>query len=72
MPEDLITLLSLDDLTQANIIKNKLETEGIECYMNDKAKGGQVRKQKFVDLRVNMKDLDRALKLIENDYRETE
>jgi hypothetical protein len=65
--KELITLLSLDDAAQAGQILSKLETEGIECFM-------KTRRTRFteaaappgkpVDIRVYMKDLDRALQLI--------
>ena len=74
MPEkDLITLLSLDDAAKADIIKSRLETEGISCFMKAGRKNSPspVPSTRPIDLRVYMKDLDRALTLISDDYAES-
>jgi hypothetical protein len=65
--KELITLLSLDDAAQAGQILSKLETEGIECFMKTRRKRfteAAAPPGKPVDIRVYMKDLDRALQLI--------
>ena len=68
--EETITLMSLDDAAEATIIKTKLETKGIACFMNKKRNPipEKVMKQRHFDLSVYMKDLDKALKLIEEDF----
>lgn len=70
--DELITLLSLDDFSEATILKTKLETEGIPCFMNNKrtAIPEKTIMQRHFDLRVYMKDLDKALILIADDYKE--
>lgn len=70
MTEEIITLMSLDDLAEANIIKTKLETEGIACFMNNRKKSIPARSANQsgnIDIRVYHKDLDQALKLISED-----
>ena len=67
MTKEIITLLSLDDLAEANIIKSKLETEGIACFMNNSRKSLNSKSSKPIDIRVYMQDLDKALHLIEED-----
>jgi putative signal transducing protein len=67
--EEMITLMSLDDVAEATIIKNKLETEGIACFMNNK-RGSIPSKtvdRRNIDIRVYLKDLDKALKMIADD-----
>jgi hypothetical protein len=68
--EETITLLSLKDASEASVIKLKLETEGIACFM-DSSKSNQVNSKigprRSVDLRVYLKDLDKALKMINDD-----
>jgi len=67
--EETITLLSLNDAAEANIIKNKLETEGIACFMNNQRNpvASKMADKRNIDLRVYLKDLDKALKMIAGD-----
>jgi hypothetical protein len=67
MEGELITLLSLDDGRKASEIKDKLEQKGIACYMEKGWRKKAARLKSPVDLRVNIKDLDEALKLISDD-----
>jgi hypothetical protein len=67
--DEMITLMSLNDAGKANIIKDKLETEGIICVVNN-PKGpvpAKTANKRSIDLRVFLKDLDKALKMIEED-----
>jgi hypothetical protein len=64
MHVELITLLSLDDAQKASAIKKKLEEQGIACYMGKGWRKNATRLKKPVDLRVNIKDLNEALRLI--------
>ncbi len=64
MQEELITLLSLDDAQKASAIKKKLEEQGIACYLGKGWRKNATRLKKPVDLRVNIKDLKEALRLI--------
>lgn len=72
MTEETITLMSLNDMAQATVIKTKLETEGIACFMNDKKANTSVKVslRKKIDIKVYMKDLDKALSLIGDDLSE--
>ena len=72
MTEELITLMSLDDVAQANVIKTKLETEGIACFMNNCTKSISAKRtrNRIIDLRVYMRDLDKALQLISDEIKE--
>lgn len=72
MTEETITLMSLNDIAQANVIKTKLETQGIACFMNDKKGNATVKVslRKKIDIKVYMKDLDKALSLIGDDLSE--
>lgn len=74
MAKDTITLLSLVDLTEANIIKTKLETQGIACFMNNKRHPvpSKAAAMGNIDIKVYMKDLDKALKLIAEDIKEND
>ncbi len=65
MPEkELITLVSIAS-GEADAVRKKLETEGISCFMkSDRRKSRRKPAGKPVDIRVYMKDLDRALLLI--------
>ncbi len=67
MEGELITLLSLDDARKASEIKDKLEQKGIACYMGKGWRKNATKLKSPVDLRVNIKDLDEALKLISDD-----
>ena len=69
MTEEIITLMSLDNVAEANIIKNKLETKGITCFMNNRKSLQQksISPLQNIDIRVYHKDLDQALKLISDD-----
>lgn len=66
MTEEIITLLSLDDAGAASVIKTKLETQGITCFMNKKTHPipRKIMEQRNIDIRVYLKDLDKALLLI--------
>jgi hypothetical protein len=65
--KELITLVSITS-DQAEGIRNKLETEGITCFMKSRhGKSKKLPEDKPVDIRVYMKDLDRALSLISDD-----
>ena len=72
MTEETITLMSLDDVSEASIIKTKLETEGIACFMNNirNPVPEKLAKKRNIDLSVYLKDLDKALHLIEKDFKE--
>lgn len=67
--EEMITLMSLDDAAQASIIKIKLETQGIACIMNNQRGpvSAKTAEKRSIDLRVYLKDLDKALKMIGED-----
>ncbi|HKR03882.1 MAG TPA: DUF2007 domain-containing protein [Bacteroidia bacterium] len=69
--EETITLLSLNDAAEATIIKKKLETEGITCFVNNQkgAVPAKTAEKRNIDLRVYLKDLDKALKMISEDER---
>ncbi|MFI5219266.1 MAG: putative signal transducing protein [Bacteroidia bacterium] len=69
MTEEIITLMSLDNVAEANIIKTKLETQGIACFMNNRKSLPQksISPVQNIDIRVYHKDLDHALKLISDD-----
>lgn len=67
MEGELITLLSLDDARRASQIKEKLEQKGIACFMGKGWRKNAAKLKSPVDLRVNIKDLDEALKLISDD-----
>ncbi|MBL7929277.1 MAG: hypothetical protein JNL47_07375 [Bacteroidia bacterium] len=67
MEGELITLLSLDDARRASEIKEKLEQKGIACYMGKGWRKNAAKLKSPVDLRVNIKDLDEALKLISDE-----
>ncbi len=72
MTNETITLISLEDAAEANIIKNKLETEGIICFINNKRGPVPVKviDRRSIDIKVYFKDLDHALKMIDDDYRD--
>lgn len=74
MTEETITLMSLDDLVEANIIKTKLETEGIVCFMNNKRNSVPAKSVagSSIDIKVYLKDLDKALQLIADDHKAKE
>ncbi|GEM_PF-2951769 len=69
--DELITLVSLSDLTEAHIVRNKLETQGIPCFINEKGLRKIKSTVQTIDIRVYLKDLDKALKLISDDAVET-
>jgi hypothetical protein len=71
MEGELITLLSLDDARKAAEIKSKLEGKGIACFMGKGWRKGSAKLKSPVDLRVKIKDLDEALKLISEDAEST-
>lgn len=69
--KDLITLLSVEDEGQFETIRTRLEAEGISCFLKARRKAVQDLDVKDgpkpVDIRVYLKDLDRALQLISDD-----
>ena len=68
--EETITLLSLNDAAEANVIKFKLETEGITCFVGNSQRNqvnSKTSAKRGVDLRVYLKDLDKALKMINDE-----
>lgn len=66
MEKDLITFLSLGDYRKASAIKKKLEQAGIRCYFNKLNPKNTTKIKVPTDLLVSLKDLDKALKVIEN------
>jgi hypothetical protein len=69
MTEETITLMSLADLEEATLIKTRLETKGITCFMNNKQKPLPLKpvEKRHYDIKVFMKDLDKALQVIEEE-----
>ena len=68
--EETITLLSLNDAAEASVIKFKLETGGIACFMGSSQRdhlNSKTSAKRGVDLRVYLKDLDKALKVINDE-----
>jgi hypothetical protein len=61
MKNDFVRLASIDDLSEADIIKTKLESEGIECYITDETIVGLAR----VHIFVKQGDVKKASALIE-------
>ncbi len=47
MKNDFVRLATIDDLSEADIIKTKLESEGIECYITDETIVGLARVHVF-------------------------
>ena len=61
MKNDFVKLVSIDDLSEADIIKTKLESEGIECYTSDETLVGLAK----VHIFVKEGDLKKAAALLE-------
>jgi hypothetical protein len=63
---DLISVYSLQDATEAQMIKNFLHAEGIRCFLSGEATAANLGLPVFtVDILVPAIDADRAGKLIE-------
>jgi hypothetical protein len=65
--KDLVTVFSLSNPTKAEIIKNYLQTEGIQCFLdgiNQAAEPGLIALE--IRVQVAAANADRARKLIES------
>ncbi|MCC6384630.1 MAG: hypothetical protein LC117_04410 [Bacteroidia bacterium] len=67
MAEELITLLSLEDVKKASALKSKLEQEGIECHLDKGWKTSAVKLKKPIEFRIELRNLQKALQIIEDD-----
>ena len=67
-PSNIITLITFFDATKAHIVKSKLESENIPCFISD---GNMFPTHSFfsneggIKVKVNSRDLEKAQSLIQ-------